>query len=152
MGVRNGENVIILDIVESMQDLKITAPIGTRVPLFAGAVGKVFLASMTDKEAKALVQKRGIYKFTDNTIINPPDFFTEIENARQNGVAFDNEEYISGVCAVASPIKEKGTYSSAIWVVGFKPRMGSDKMKTLARDTRHAAELIRQRISDQTAV
>jgi hypothetical protein len=36
--------------------------------------------------------------------------------------------------------------------VGFKPRMGSDKMKALARNTRHAAELISQRIGDQTAV
>jgi DNA-binding IclR family transcriptional regulator len=112
----------------------------------------VFLASMTDKEAKALVWKKGIFKFTDNTIIHPPDFFTEIGNARQNGFAFDDEEYISGVRAVASPIKGKGAYSSAIWVVGFKPRMGSDKMKALARNTRHAAELISQRIGDQTAV
>lgn len=152
LGVRNGEHVIILDIVESRQDLKITAPVGTRIPLFAGAVGKVILASMTDKEAKALVREKGISKFTENTIIHPPDFLTEIENARQNGFAFDDEEYISGVRAVASSIKTKGAYSAAIWVVGFKPRMGSDKMKALARNTRQAAELIRRRIGDQTAV
>ncbi len=150
LGVRNRDNVIILDIVESPQDLKITAPVGTRVPLLAGAVGKVFLAAMPDGQARSLVQEKGIVKFTEKTILHLPDYFTEIDRVRQTGVAFDDEEYISGVRAVASSIKSSGAYSAAIWVVGFKPRMGADKMKALARDIRQAADLIGRQISGHT--
>jgi DNA-binding IclR family transcriptional regulator len=46
LGIQNREHVTILDIVESRQDLKITAPTGATIPLLAGAVGKVFLAYM----------------------------------------------------------------------------------------------------------
>src|SRR4030042_2444215 len=49
LGVRNGEHVNILHIVESKQDLKITAPVGTRIPLPAGATGKVFMAFFMDE-------------------------------------------------------------------------------------------------------
>ncbi len=150
LGVRNGDNVIILDIEESNQDLKITAPVGTRVPLFAGAVGKVFLAAMTDAEARALVKERGIKPFTEKTILDLTAFFKEIDRVRHTGVAFDNEEYISGVRAVASLIDSRGPYSAAIWVVGFKARMGMDKMKGIARDIQNAAATIRQQISNPT--
>jgi len=37
LGVLNGDHVTILDVVESKNDLKITSPIGTTIPLFAGA-------------------------------------------------------------------------------------------------------------------
>ena len=37
LGVRNLDHVTILDIVESSQNLKITSPVGTIIPLLAGA-------------------------------------------------------------------------------------------------------------------
>jgi len=148
LGVRNGENVTIIDIVESRQDLKITAPIGTRIPLFAGAVGKVFMASIPEQEAKDLVRKMGLHRFTENTIIDFHEFFNAIRGARQNGFAIDDEEYIRGVRAVASAIKGEGQFTSAIWVVGFKPIMSGKKMADLAKETRRAAEMISRKINE----
>ena len=52
LGILNWDHVTILDIVEARQELNITAPIGSTIPLFAGAVGKVFLASMAEEQAK----------------------------------------------------------------------------------------------------
>src|SRR3989339_93174 len=46
LGVRNGESVTVIDIIESRKDFKITSPIGTTLPLMAGAVGKLFLSQM----------------------------------------------------------------------------------------------------------
>ena len=150
LGVKNGENVTIIDTVESRQDLKITAPIGTRIPLFAGAVGKVFMASIPEQEAKDLVRRRGLHRFTEHTIIDSGEFFNAIQDARQNGFAIDKEEYISGVRAVASAIKGEGQFISAIWVVGFKPRMSGKKMTDLAKETRLAAEMISRKINEQS--
>ncbi len=49
LGICTGAQLLILDQVESSRDLKITAPPGTRLTVFAGAAGKIFLAHM-DKE------------------------------------------------------------------------------------------------------
>ena len=142
LGVQSDDHVYILDIAESEHELKITAPVGTRIPLFAGATGKVFMASMTDEEAARLVGEKGLRMFTKNTITDPTRYLDELRTVRRDGFAVDNEEYIPGVRAVASPISSGGRRNSAIWVVGFTPSMSDEKMATTAVETRRAAEAI----------
>ena len=142
-------HVTILDIVESRQDLKITAPIGTTIPLFAGAVGKVFLASMEKEQTETIIRSKGLTRFTENTIVDPELYYQELRRVRKMGYAIDDEEYILGVRAVASPIVGLGQLMSAIWVVGFKASLDEEKMKTLITMTRKAAKDISLRIQEQ---
>jgi len=141
--------VTVLDIVESRQDLKITAPIGTTIPLFAGAVGKVFLASMEAKQAEKIIQSKGLTRFTKNTIVDPELYYQELRSVRKKGYAVDDEEYILGVRAVASPIVGLDKLMTAIWVVGFKASLDEKKIKTIIKVTKEAAEAIRSRIQEQ---
>jgi IclR family KDG regulon transcriptional repressor len=142
-------HVTILDIVESRQDLKITAPIGTTIPLFAGAVGKVFLASMEKEQTEKIIRSKGLTRFTENTIVDPELYYQELRRVRKMGYAIDDEEYILGVRAVASPIVGLGQLMSAIWVVGFKASLNEKKMKALITMTRKAAEDISRKIQEQ---
>ena len=149
LGILNRDHVTVLDIVESRQDLKITAPVGATIPLFAGAVGKVFLASMEREQTEKIIRSKGLTRFTDNTIVDPELYFEELRRVRKRGYAVDDEEYILGVRAVASPIVGLGPLMSAIWVVGFKASLDEKKMKALIELTRKAAEDIRRRIQEQ---
>lgn len=145
------DHVTVLDIVESRQDFKITAPIGTTLPLFAGAVGKVLLASMEKEQSEKIIRSKGVTRFTEHTIVDPELYHQEIQRVRKMGYAVDDEEYILGVRAVASPIVGLGQLMSAIWVVGFKAGLGEEKMKTLITRTRKAAKDISRRIQEQPA-
>ena len=149
LGILNWDHVTVLDIVESRQDLKITAPIGTTMSLFAGAVGKVFLASMEESQSQKIIRSKGLTRFTKNTIVDPELYYQELENVRKKGYAVDDEEYILGVRAVASPIVGLGQLMSAIWVVGFKASLNEKKMKAVIEVTKEAAEAIRSRIQEQ---
>jgi IclR family KDG regulon transcriptional repressor len=149
LGILNWDHVTVLDIVESRQDLKITAPIGTTMSLFAGAVGKVFLASMEESQSQKIIRSKGLTRFTKNTIVDPKLYYQELENVRKKGYAVDDEEYILGVRAVASPIVGLGQLMSAIWVVGFKASLNEKKMKAVIAVTKEAAEAIRSRIQKQ---
>jgi DNA-binding IclR family transcriptional regulator len=151
LGILNWEHVTVLDIVESRQDLKITAPIGATIPLFAGAVGKVFLASMEEEQTEKMIRSKGLTRFTENTIVDPELYYQELRRVRKIGYAIDDEEYILGVRAVASPIVGLGQLMSAIWVVGFKASLDEKKMKALVTLTRKAAEDISRRIQEQPA-
>ena len=146
LGVLNWEHVTILDVVESRQDLKITAPIGTTIPLLAGAVGKVFLASMGDETIREIITEKGLKRYTENTIIDPDQYLREIKLVGKQGYATDYEEYILGVRAVASPIKVGGHMMSAIWTVGFRAILDEDNMKILIKETKEAAQAITRRI------
>jgi DNA-binding IclR family transcriptional regulator len=149
LGILNWHHVAVLDIVESRQELKITAPVGTTMPLFAGAVGKVFLASMDAEHAARIIKSKGLPKFTENSIVDSELYDQELRRVKQEGFAVDDEEYILGVRAVASPIKGLGQLKSAIWAVGFKASLDEKRMQTLIRETKKAAEFISRRIQKQ---
>ena len=146
LGVKNVDHVTILDIVESNQDLKITSPVGTTIPILAGATGKIFLADMNREKAARIVHENGLPRFTEQSIIDPEHYFRELHQVRKKGFATDDEEYISGVRAVAAPIKATDQPMSAIWIVGFKPSMSDEKMTELVDQTISAAQAISRRI------
>ncbi|MDP6178337.1 MAG: IclR family transcriptional regulator [Desulfatiglandales bacterium] len=145
-GVLNAEHVTVLDIVESRQALKITSPIGTTIPLSAGATGKIFLASMEEEKAMKIIRANGLTRYTENTITDPEQFMEEIRRVKEKGYATDYEEYLPGVRAVVSPIRGERHLVSAIWVVGFKVSLDDNKMKALIGSTKEAAEAISRRI------
>lgn len=143
LGVRNGDHVAILDSVDSSGELKITSPVGTRIPLTAGATGKAILAALPPEDALALVRSIGLHPYTTKTIIDPERYAVELARVRRDGYALDDEEYMRGVRAVAATIHTTGGAMSAIWVVGFTPSMSASKMRTIASETRATAEAIR---------
>jgi DNA-binding IclR family transcriptional regulator len=149
LGILNWGHVTILDIVEARQDLSITAPVGSTIPLFAGAVGKVFLASMADEEAAKIIKSKGLPRYTENSIVDMKLYYKELEQVREKGYAVDDEEYILGVRAVAAPLIGLGQLRSAIWAVGFKAGLDELKMKTLTGKTQKAAQAISGRIQEQ---
>jgi len=152
LGVLNGEHVTILDIVESRNDLKITSPVGTTIPLIAAATGKVFLAAMESEKAMEIIRSKGRTKYTENTITGPDECLREIKDVKKRGYATDYEEYILGVRAVASPITGEEHYQAAIWVVGFKTSLTDEKMKALIKATKKAAESISRKLKARALI
>lgn len=146
IGTLNLDRITVLDIVEARQDLKITAPVGTTMSLFAGAAGKVFLASMAKESIEQIVTEKGLPKFTDNSIVDPEQYFKELETVKKQGYALDDEEYILGVRAAAAPITGLGHLKSAIWVVGFKAGLDDAHIESVALETAKAADVVSKRI------
>ena len=141
LGVLNGDHVTILDVVESKRELKITAPSGTRLPLLAGATGKVFLATMDRDRAREVVNSLGLAAYTPNSITDVDRYMEEIEEVRQKGFATDDEEYIRGVRAVACPL-EADPLPHAIWVVGFTTSLDDRKMGWVIDELRKTSHFI----------
>ncbi|NOX35119.1 MAG: IclR family transcriptional regulator [Deltaproteobacteria bacterium] len=149
LGTRNGDRVTVIDIIESRKDFKITSPIGTALPLRAGATGKLFLSLMEPKDSEKYLHSKALIRYTPNTITDPAQYEKELEKVRKNGFATDDEEYISGVRAIAAPIKQYGAYTPAIWVVGFKASMSDKRIKSIIEQTRIAADKINKKLSIQ---
>ncbi len=146
LGMRSSDRVSIIDLVESTQDLKITAHIGAMLPLLVGATGKVFMAFLAEDEAAQLIRAVGLRQDTERSITDPDRYMEEIRRARISGYALDDEEYLQGVRAVAVPIHAPGRQMSAIWVVGFTQSMKAEKMTAIAMQTKRAAEAISQKL------
>jgi len=146
LGVLNGDHVTILDMVESHHEMKITSPPGTRLPIIAGATGKVFLSQFEEKKAKEVIQKMGLVRFTSKSIIDRRRFFKEIKETKKKGYAIDDEEYMLGVKAIAAPLQTSSPPLAAIWVVGFTSSLNDQKMKMVISEIQKTAMEIRRSI------
>jgi len=144
LGVLNGDHVTILDVVESRNEMKITSPPGTRLPLLAGATGRVLLSQIQNEKAKEMIQKKGLVRYTSKTVMDHRQFLKEIEQARKQGYAVDDEEYMAGVRAVAAPLPWASSPPAALWVVGFSSTLDDHKIKTVIREIQETVQEIKQ--------
>ncbi len=128
-GVVRGEKVIVLEVVEPDKDLRVTAPVGARVPLLAGALGKAYLARLQEEEVRRILTEKGIKKYTSRTITEIDQYLEELKKVRKEGVALDDEEYLDGVRAIAALIDSPLLPLSAIWIVGFSSTFTHDRIE-----------------------
>ena len=133
----------IVDKADSPEKLKITSPIGTRLPMFAGVTGKVFLSRQPEQNLKILLKERELPRFTDNSITNTDDYLKELERVRKQGYATESEEYLRGVNAIGIPLIDPwGRLTGAIWMVGFSHSFTGEKLEQAIQSTLRAAEQI----------
>lgn len=149
LGTLNGDHVTILNVVESHNELKITSPPGTRMPLVVGATGRVFLAQLEEKKARELVQKKGLTQYTSKTVTDSRRFLKEVEETRKRGYAIDQEEYLLGVTAVAAPVQTTSLPPAAIWVVMFTPSSHDQKMEKAVQEIQKAAQEVSRLLKDR---
>ncbi len=135
--------VTIIDKEEASHDVKITSPLGRRMQYSAAAFGKIFLAALPDSTVNQLLAERPLRQFTPRSITRINAYRTALRQVRAQGYAVDNEEYLVGVRAVASPVNDNhGRVVAAICVVGFSTRLPEDKIPRVANLTCQAAETI----------
>ncbi len=142
LGIMNGDHATILDVVESQNTMKITSPPGTRIPLLAGAAGRVFLAQLEQNHVKQILEKTGLPRYTLKSVTDPRQYLREIEETRKRGYAVDDEEYIPGVRAIAAPVPSPSLSPAAVWVVGFTSTVTDQKIQMLVSEIRRATHEI----------
>ncbi len=146
LGVLNGDHVTILDVVESSNEMKITSPPGSKLPLLVGATGRVLLAQLEKEKAREIVQRMGLVRYTSKSVTDPKQFLKEVVKAKELGYAIDDEEYISGIWAVASPLLSTPMHPSALWVAGFTSTLDDQKIKAVVREIQKTVQEINQSI------
>jgi DNA-binding IclR family transcriptional regulator len=148
LGAWLGNRVLIMLTSESGEALKISATPGTTIPLFAGAVGKVFMGLKDDDLVTSLIQKQGLPHYTPRSITDPATYLSEIELVRQQGYALDDEEYLTGVRAIAVALQNNLGPPMAVWVVGMTSNINDNNIKQIVTITMEAAESLRSTIEN----
>lgn len=74
------------------------------VPLHCTASGKLFLAYLPYIEQKKYLNRLNFATYGENSITDMQRLKTELENTRRQGFGVDNEEFVTGMIAIAVPI------------------------------------------------
>jgi DNA-binding IclR family transcriptional regulator len=120
--------ILILAASESADPLKISASPGTVLPLFAGAAGKIFMAGKPPEEARQLIREKGLPVHTPRSITDEKEYVSLLEAVRSNGYSVDDEEYLTGVRAVAVALHNIKGPPMAVWTVGLSSHMDDKKI------------------------
>lgn len=120
--------------------------IGKTSYLHASAAGKAILSETSDQRIEAIIDRWGLPKFTDNTIVNREDLFQELSEIREQGYAFNDEESIEVLRSVGVPVvASDGTVLGGLSVSGPANRMKGDRYRdeipNLLRGTANEIEL-----------
>jgi len=98
-----------------------------RSMLHATAAGKSILAFSPESEVHRVIERKGLPELTANTITDEEELFAALAEVRERGYAFNYEEHIEGLRAVAAPVEnESDEVVGAISVAGPAHRMRGD--------------------------
>ena len=106
-------------------------------------VGKALFIGMTNEEIDRVIAERGLKRYTPSTITNRDRLLQEIERARKEGVAYDNEELDIGVKCIAAPIFDRaGRVVASISISGPAQRFMPDAIPRMEAEVKKAAREI----------
>jgi DNA-binding IclR family transcriptional regulator len=123
--LRVNANLAVLDDNEVVYVARAETPycaygyfhIGMRRPIYCTALGKVL--TCRSPEIVKDVFKRGVNRYTLNTITDVSTFLEEIEKVRLQGYAVDFEEWSNGINCIAAPIFDStGEIAAGISISG----------------------------------
>lgn len=147
-GVLADHKVIIVDKADRANPIKISSEVGMKIPVSAGVAGKALLAQLSDEKLDDVLSRITPKKYTRNTITDIKQYKNEILNIKKTGIAYDREEYIEGLIAVAASFKtHREELQAVIWAVGLKQEFRENVMKEISSCLINTAKELNERFS-----
>lgn len=115
LGTLQGKRVVYLAVAEGQQTIRYMSRAGELKPIYASAIGKALLLSMTKEERERLVKTLTLDRVTDATVTSAAALLDEIDVASERGYTQTVGENVADVAAVACPMRIDGVpYGIAI--------------------------------------
>ena len=144
-------HIIYLDSVETTMTVRVVPRVGSRLPAYCTAAGKVQIAYMSDEELDNYLPAGELERFTKNTITDREELRKELRTIAEQGFAIDNEELDEGVRCVGSPIRDyTRRIIGAVSISGPSMRFSDERIQNeLTPLVIHAAEEISAKLGFQ---
>jgi DNA-binding IclR family transcriptional regulator len=133
LAVRDEDNAIYIDSINSSHVLRPSLEIGSKYPCHCTGLGKCLLMDFPENKLKKLL-KFPLKGFTDNTIINLNVLMKDLKKGRKNGYILDYEEFQIGLVCISAPIRAFGNEIVAAISVSIPTVRFNDKICTAITD------------------
>jgi IclR family KDG regulon transcriptional repressor len=104
LSVRIGSEIVFIGKRSSSSIIQVVNALGSRLPAHATGSGKVMLSYLSEEEIDLIYPQEELLRVTTNTIKTKNELKRELSKIRELGYAYDNEESIEDVWAVAGCI------------------------------------------------
>ena len=147
VSVADGDDVVVVDRVESGHSLRLFTEAGRRVPMYCTASGKVMLAFQPEARQGSYLRRVELRALTSHTITDKARLRTELRAVRARGWAESMNEREVGVASVAAPIRNiSGTVVAAISVGAPITRFRGVSRKRMTQAVVEAGDEVSRRL------
>jgi IclR family transcriptional regulator, pca regulon regulatory protein len=112
LAVLDGPEIVYVDRVRSFRrgqnKIDLNVRVGSRLPVYCTALGKVLLAGLPEPERREIVSEIKLEGRGPNTITSRKAFLAELDHVSEEGMAVDDEELAPGLVAIAAPVRDGG--------------------------------------------
>ena len=115
--VLDGADIVFVARVETKRIMSMTLGVGSRLPAWATAMGRVLLADLPAERLDDYFRQVRMEPLSDRTITNEAEIRRKIEQARANGWTLVDQEVEEGVRSLAVPIRSPGGRTQAALTV-----------------------------------
>jgi len=113
LSILEGSEMIYLLRIRKRKYLPFDIQIGTKLPVYCTAMGKVLVAMDYPNKTQSILKTLKFKPLTARTIIRLDKFIEELDSVRKKGYAINDEELSIGNRAIAAPIMDKHGYAAA---------------------------------------
>ena len=99
-----GTKLVYFDRIQFHWPMQLNLEAGDHLPLHASASGKLYLSSIEEEKVIQIFKNIKTPKSAKNTITDISRFKKEIKKIKNQGYAFDDEEWFDGMVGVSVPI------------------------------------------------
>jgi DNA-binding IclR family transcriptional regulator len=106
VAVPDRDAMLYLERVETKWPLRIQLPVGSHVPFYCTASGKMYLSTLNGAHLQSYLGAAPRAARTAKTITDTSRLREEIDRTQERGYAQDDEEFMDGMIALAVPIHD----------------------------------------------
>jgi IclR family acetate operon transcriptional repressor len=150
LAMLDGDEVVYIAQVPSSHQMRMFTEPGRRVRPHCTAVGKALLAQLPPGEARALLERGGMPRFTPTTITDPDLLLAHLEVIRKQGYSVDEGEQEVGVRCFAVAVPDAPA-ALAISTSGPQARMTDEAAARIVPALTRAATEISESIAAEGA-
>jgi DNA-binding IclR family transcriptional regulator len=151
LAVRLASRILYIGTAEGTHSLRFVEPPSTTGPLHATALGKALLAWSPAETRRRLLSDIAYDIYTPSTVQSSDALTAELDRAREQGYAVDNEESVKGARCVAVPIFDAdGTVVAALSISGPSGALGDETLPEVVAELRTASAAISSYLQEGT--
>jgi DNA-binding IclR family transcriptional regulator len=135
IGIREGKEIVIIDIRNFDVTQALATNLGFRDPVYCTAVGKMLLATISEEELVSLFNDEfPLKRITSKTITEKSELLRDIREIRKCGYAVDDGESFEGMKCLAVPVFDHTNKAIAALNVSNLSKYDKEEFKELALD------------------
>jgi DNA-binding IclR family transcriptional regulator len=99
-----GDDMMFIARFPSLKRFYIHMPVGRRLPMYCTASGRAYLSALPQSVAQRLVRRSQLKALTPHTLTDAASIFRRIQEAREVGYAWSDQECYRGDLSIAAPV------------------------------------------------